>query len=219
MGRFFLVLLILAIMVALPFALWGEWIEGMLDQETLLADLREREGLAWLIGLALLILDIFLPIPSSMVMATLGILYGPVLGGLLSVVGVIIAGGTGYSLARCLGRPLARRLVGEETLVWGEAIFEQRGGWIVALSRWVPVLSEVVAMAAGLSGMPARHFAASLICGALPLGFSFAILGHLGAERPLWVFAVCLIIPAFLWGVAVIVFKSPGWTDRPSNTG
>lgn len=214
MGRFFLVLLVLAVMVALPFALWGEWLENMMDQDRMLAWFREQESVAWLIGIGLLILDIFLPIPSSVIMAALGILYGPVLGGLLSTTGVIMAGAVGYGVARWLGRPLALRMAGEKTLAWGEAIFGQRGGWIVALSRWVPVLSEVVAMAAGLASMPARGFTIALVCGAPPLGFAYAILGHLGADRPFWVFGACLLIPALLWGGAMLVFKNPASTGR-----
>jgi uncharacterized membrane protein YdjX (TVP38/TMEM64 family) len=214
MGRFFLVLLILAVMVALPFALWGEWLERMMDQDRMLAWFREQESVGWLIAIGLLNLDIFLPIPSSAIMAALGLLYGPVLGGLLSSIGIIMAGGLGYGVARWLGRPLALRLTGGKTLAWGEAIFGQRGGWIVALSRWVPVLSEVVAIAAGLAGMPGRGFTIALICGAVPLGFAYAILGHLGADEPVWVFGACLVIPALLWGVAVFVFKFPDAAGR-----
>jgi hypothetical protein len=45
---------------------------------------------------------------------------------------------------------------------------------------------------------PARYFAA-LACGAVPTGFVFATLGHLGADRPILTFLATTMLPMALW--------------------
>ena len=68
-------------------------------------------------------------------------------------------GGTlGYGLCRGFGRPLARRLLGPRDLEQGERLFARTGGWLVVLSRWLPIFPEVIACMAGLARMPLRTF-------------------------------------------------------------
>ena len=69
-------------------------------------------------------------------------------------------------------------LAGREDLEKGERIFgSEAGGFIVALSRWLPVMPEVVACMAGMSQMPFGRFLVALACGSVPLGFAFAGIG------------------------------------------
>ncbi|MCB1227904.1 MAG: VTT domain-containing protein, partial [Verrucomicrobiales bacterium] len=80
--------------------------------------------------------------------------------------------------------------------------FGRRGGWMVAVSRWLPVLPEAVACLAGLAGMQWRRFVLALTCGSLPVGFAFAAIGHLGQAQPGWAVALSALVPVVLWWAA-----------------
>lgn len=201
MGRTLLVLLALAIALALPFIFWGEHFEERLSGEGAAIWLESYGAYAWATGIGLLIADLVLPIPTTAVMAALGIVYGPLLGGAIASAGSVASGAIGYGIGRYLGRPVVLRLVGAAALAEGDRLFARAGGWFVALSRWLPIVSEVVACAAGLARMPRMIFAAALLCGSLPLGFVFAVIGAAGERQPLITLAVSALAPFLLWGL------------------
>ena len=132
-------------------------------------------------------------------MAALGIVYGPVLGGLIATAGSVSSGLIGYGVCRRYGRPVARWFGGEKVLADGETLFAKVGGWIVALSRWLPVFSEVIACVAGLARMAFTTFFVALLCGSVPLGFVFAAIGHAGQDRPVVTLAVSALLPIVFW--------------------
>jgi len=209
MARFFLVVLALAAAVILPFAIWGEGVEAALSQDAARSRLEGWGPWAWAAGAALLVADIALPIPTTVVMAALGMIYGPAWGGLAAAFGSALAGLTGYGLGRFAGRPAASALLGPGPLGEGEALFARAGGWLVALSRWMPVLPEVVSVTAGVARMSFPRLCAALVCGCLPMGFAFAAIGHLGAEAPMATLALSAVAPALLW-LAARRFLPPG---------
>src|SRR5690606_11434375 len=65
-------------------------------------------------GVGLLIADVFLPVPSSLVMIAHGALFGVVLGTGLSLFGSVGAALFGFALGRRGGRLLARLVTAEE---------------------------------------------------------------------------------------------------------
>ena len=197
--RLGLVFLALSAAVAVPFLLWGGQIEAALDRQLLIEWLAENRASAWLVAILLLVSDILLPIPNTIVMAALGVIYGPLLGGLVATAGTVFSGLAGYGLCRRFGRPLASRLVGPEDLARAERLFHRSGGWMVAASRWLPVLPEAIACMAGLARMPLPTFVVALFCGSAPLGFVIAGLGYAGAERPLVTLILCALLPLPLW--------------------
>src|SRR5262245_62240789 len=78
--------------------------------------LRQYEGWAWALGIALLWADLVLPVPQTAVIAALGIIYGTLLGGLLGSLGLITSGLLGYGLMLTSARRYVKRLVGAESL-------------------------------------------------------------------------------------------------------
>ena len=196
--------LLLALLVIIPFLIWGDGIEQALA--TLEASEWEHRfgAWAWAVGLLFLIADLVLPIPATAVMTVLGILYGPLLGGLLAATGSFLAGTIGYLACRAFGRPAATRILGEKDLESAETLFARFGGWFVALSRWLPVFPEVIACMAGLTRMPTVPFFIALACGSIPFGFAFAALGHAGVDRPEIAIGVSIILPPLLWAALQI---------------
>lgn len=162
---------------------------------------------AWAAGVSLLCADIVLPIPGTIVMSVLGFLYGPLLGGLVAAFGSVLSGLIAYTACRFAGRRAAEWIAGREQLARGEAWFQTgSAGWLVAVSRWTPVLPEAIACLAGLARMPFGSFVTALLCGSLPLGFAFAAIGHLGAEQhELLAVTMSAVLPLALYGLAAKV--------------
>ena len=189
----------LALLVVVPFLIWGGDFERVLSAEAAAARLQGFGAWAWAAGIALIVADLFLPVPATAVMSALGSIYGAVIGGLIAGGGSVLAGVTGYLLCRALGRSMAARILGAEGLVAGERLFRNSGAWLVVLSRWLPVFPEVVACMAGLTRMPPATFLVALACGSMPLGFAFAAVGGAGLMHPGLALAVSAAAPPLLW--------------------
>lgn len=200
--RLFLTSLALVAVFLLAYVLWGDRFEQLLAGERAVEHLRSYGALAPLAAIGLLIGDLLLPVPATAVLATLGILYGPVVGGLIGSVGTFLAGTAGYALCRALGRRAARFLLGERDLARSQRFFSVAGGWTVALSRWMIILPELVSCLAGLARMPARQYFLALACGTVPMSFTYATLGAAGSERPVLALTVSAAVPVLLWPVA-----------------
>ena len=149
--------------------------------------------------MGLLVAYLFLPIPATPVMSAAGFLYGTLVGGIISAAGSFAAGMAGYGLCRAFGRGIAVRLAGEQELTQHETLFHRSGPWLVAASRWLPLLPEVISCLAGLTRMPLRIFAVSLACGAVPMGFVFAAIGASGREQPGLALTLSVLVPPVLW--------------------
>lgn len=199
--RILLVFIALAVLFLIPFLLFGKDFEAWLTREGAKEWLEDFGTWAWAMALALLVGDLVLPVPASAVMAALGIVYGPVAGGLIGGGGSMLSGLIAYGICRAAGRKAALRLAGEKDLVRGEAFFARAGGWAVAFSRWLPLLPEVIACMAGLARMPFGRFSAALACGSIPMAVTFAALGHVGSEEPLLAVGLCAVIPLLCWAV------------------
>lgn len=201
MNKFWLVPAALVVLVVGPFLLWGEDLAGFLAPAAESGGYPGGARWMWLLAIGLLIADIFIPVPTTSIIAALGIVYGPVAGAGVAVVGTLLAAVAGYGLGRGLGRPIAARFVGE-SLPRGERLFARHGGWIVAASRWAPVLPEVISVVAGVSRMRFAAFVAAAFCGVVPLCAVFALVGHLGADRPVLTLVLSALAPLLLWRVA-----------------
>ncbi len=183
----------------IPFMIWGDALGTAFSVQGARAWMAGYGAGAGVAGITLLVADILLPIPSTLVMSALGLTYGPLVGGLYAATGSALAGLIAYGLSRWLGRPLALRLAGEAGLREGEGFFATGGAWLVACSRCIPILPEAVACLAGLNRMPFQTFLLAVLCGSLPMGFVFAAIGALGQDEPAWALALSVVVPALLW--------------------
>jgi uncharacterized membrane protein YdjX (TVP38/TMEM64 family) len=204
-----LLLLIFVILacILVPFGIWGAQFDATLGLEGARKWMEGYGSWAWLAGIVLLIADIVLPVPSTVVMSALGWMYGWWIGGLICAAGSMLSGIIAYAACRSIGRGAARWIADEEGLRRGEEVFEKCGGWLVALSRWMPVLPEAVACLAGISRMRRRVFLPALACGSVPTGFVFALIGDLGHSEPGWAIALSCIVPVILWLGAARMLK------------
>ena len=199
----------LAVVICIPFLIWGEWFERMFTGDALqqwLASWGYAWG--WLVAVILLVADLFLPVPGTAVMSGLGYVYGAWLGGFAAAAGTFLSGALAYGMCRRFGDRAAARLMGREGLEKGRRLFAGSGGGLfVAGSRCLPLLPEVVACMAGLTKMPAARFFTALACGSVPVGFIFAWIGAAGRESPGLAIGLSVLVPVVLYGLALLVMK------------
>lgn len=203
--RLLVIFLLLGLVFLVPFLLFGDRFAEHFSTKGAIEWLRGYGDWAWLAAVVLLLLDLVLPIPGTAVMTALGLIYGPVLGGLIGSAGSILSGAAAYGLCRSLGRSAALRIAGARDLDEGERLFSNVGGWAVAFSRWLPLLPEVVSCMAGLTRMPASSFFLALTCGTLPMAFTFATVGHVGLRSPALCLLLSALVPLLLWPIAARV--------------
>lgn len=206
--RIWIIPIVLLAAIIVPFLIWGEAFETLLSPEAMRSLLESHRAAAWLIGIALLVADLFLPIPSTVVMSALGWLYGPITGGVVASTGLFLSAQLAYQLSFRFGRPIAVRLAGEESLVTAAEWFTRRGGACIAVSRCLPVLSEAIACLAGLSRFPQWDFLLAALMGSLPAGFVFAFIGHHGHRNSAHAAALSAIIPILLWLTYRRIFRA-----------
>jgi uncharacterized membrane protein YdjX (TVP38/TMEM64 family) len=164
----------------------------------------------WLAVIGLLMSDLFLPIPATPVMSAAGYLFGPWIGGFVGSTGSVASGLLGYWLCRGFGRGFAAWLAGEKEMSEHETLFRRSGPWLVAASRWLPLLPEVVSCLAGLTLMPARTFTLALICGSVPMSFVYAAIGASGQDNPRLAIGLSVLVPPLLWAVVRFFLRRQG---------
>jgi len=205
--RLLLIFIVLAALVLLSFFILGDSLMNTFTQEGSIAWLNQYGTWAWVAAIALLLTDLVLPIPATIVMSALGYLYGPFIGGLISAVGSFLAGALGYWLCRLVGEKAALRLLGEKDYERGKKLSGGIGGWVIVLSRWLPVFPEVIACMAGLTRMSPGYFHAALACGSLPLGFTYAYIGYTGVTHPALAIGLSAGLPPLIWFVIRRIFR------------
>jgi uncharacterized membrane protein YdjX (TVP38/TMEM64 family) len=172
-----------------------------------LLTLRQYEGWAWAVGIALIWADLVLPIPQTAVIAALGLIYGTLLGGVLGTVGLITGGLLGYGLMLTSARRFAQRFAGQ-SLRKMEGLFDRRGAWAIVLTRSLPYsIPEAMVFLAGLAGMPMRKFTAALVVGSVPTAFAFAAIGDGWADQPILALAVSYVLPILLLPLALYLLR------------
>ena len=112
----------------------------------------QPDWLIALIGATLLLSDVFLPVPSSVVMlalgAHLGVVWGTIAGSLGGLCATLIAFGIGR-----INKRRVDRWVGEEETMRSHRMLERWGPVAMILSRPLPILAESTAFVAGTTTM------------------------------------------------------------------
>jgi uncharacterized membrane protein YdjX (TVP38/TMEM64 family) len=172
--------------------------------------LQKYDAWAWAVGITLIWVDLVLPVPQTVVIAALGIIYGTVLGGLLGSVGLVTGGLLGYVLMLTSARRMVKRFVGPRSLNTMENLFERTGTWAIVLSRSLPYsIPEAMVFLAGLAGMPLGRFTAGLAVGSVPTAFAFAAIGAGWADQPILALAVSYVLPILLLPIALFLMRRP----------
>ncbi len=117
------------------------------------------------------------PIPGEATGLLGGYLYGPVLGILLSTVGLTIGSFTAFSLSRAFGKPLTLRLVPAATLERFNYLLHHKGSFLIFLLFLLPGFpKDILCYILGLGPLTAFEFLSIASSGRL-LGTALLTLG------------------------------------------
>ncbi len=188
------------------FALSRGWIQPAMIQETVRA--AGTWGMVvYIVGVVVLEL---LWIPRAWGLVAGGMLFGPVVGGLLSIVADMIGAFLCYLLARSGGRdwveamvnrhPRAKRVV--------DLLARRRGGVTIAALRVMPVAHyTLVSYAAGLTGVRLLQFLVGNAVGLIPGAVIYPVVGNAALDPT---------SPTFLIGISILIvgFLASAWWAR-----
>jgi len=170
--------------------------------------LREYDDWAWLVGVVLIWADLILPVPQTVVVAALGMMYGAVLGGVLGSVALVTGGLLGYGLMLTSARRVLKRFVRTQSIQQMESLFDRAGAWAIVLTRSLPYsIPEAMVFMAGLARMPLRKFTVALAVGSVPTAFVFSAIGAGWANQPILALMVSYFVPVLLLPVALFLMR------------
>lgn len=139
--------------------------------------------------------DILLPVPSSIVMYTNGLVLGLFLGSMLSLMASLVSAGVGYYLGRFTN--------------WGKSkpnekaqyVIEKYGALSIIITRGIPILSETISFTSGYNKIKVKPFLLLNFIGYLPICMIYAFFGTLGQDSGLFLlsFVSSIIVSAIMW--------------------
>jgi len=156
--------------------------------------------LAASLGVSLLVADVVLPVPSSLVMVAHGALFGVVIGTLLSVLGSMGAALFGFAIGRRGGR-LLERLVTPAERARANAMLTRWGALAVVVTRPVPLLAETVAIVTGASTLGWGRMTLASFAGSLPPALLYALTGaaYANFQSVVLMFGATLLVAGSFW--------------------
>jgi uncharacterized membrane protein YdjX (TVP38/TMEM64 family) len=160
----------------------------------------ERGGpAAALVGVALLTVDVLLPVPSNVVMLANGALFGAVGGALLSLVGGMGAAVAAFGIGR-RGGQLLDRFVPPSERRRADRLLARWGAVAIVVSRPLPLLAETVVVLAGASPLGWARAMLAAFLGSLPQALLYALVGAtaIGLREGALTFALVVLIAAVL---------------------
>jgi uncharacterized membrane protein YdjX (TVP38/TMEM64 family) len=169
------------------------------------ADVMAERGIAAWVGVGLLVADIVLPVPSSVVMLGHGALFGVVPGAALSLLGRSGNAVVGVLIGRRVGNALGRRAAqrGGTMPGRGASLVSRWGLAAVVFTRPIPVLAESTLVGAAAMGLSAPAVVAAAIVGALPEAVLYAVAGNAAASSTngAFIFVGIVLLSGAAWAV------------------
>lgn len=197
-ARLTLVFAALVLVIIVPFLVWGEEIERLAPAMLSMADTRLLiAGL----GIVLLMIDVALPIPSSIISVMLCLLVGPALGALAITIGMSGGFACGYYLGRLLPKHSLRQWVGPQ--LW-DSVSRQAASsgviWIM-VSRPVPVLAEATSIISGSLGVPFKPAMLAALLTSAGVAGCYSAAAIIGLSNGgFWLaFAASISLAASMW--------------------
>lgn len=192
--------------VLVPFALWGGWLDAAAPQWLHVPNARVVLAV---IGIALLVADVLLPIPSSVVAMGLCLSLGPVWGASAVAAGCLLAFAAGYGLGRLLPEARLRAWIGPA--LWDRAREHARGNalWWIAAARPLPVFAEISSLMAGVFRLPPLLALVPAAAASAAVGALYGASVWLGQREPglAGLLVAMLALPTLLWCVHRVIVR------------
>jgi uncharacterized membrane protein YdjX (TVP38/TMEM64 family) len=196
--------LVLAALMAVLLAWWRPLYDFVADQEQIRAWVEQLGAWGPVAIVALETAQALLaPIPGQAIEAVSGYLYGPWLGLLFPMIGMVIGSTTIFLLARRFGRPLVIRLIGRMSMDRLDDLVRRGGAPFFFLIWLLPFAPDDLAcVAAGLTPMPTRQFLFLMIVGRMPgVAVSVWVGANAAQIQPVWwaILLACIAVAALVF--------------------
>lgn len=178
--RWLVIAALLLSIVGMPLIFREEFV-AVSDRVLAAADERPLAAAALIVGA--LTLDVFLPVPNGVTNTLAGAAFGFAVGTLVIWLGLMGGSLAGYAVGRWAARPLAKRFLGADDLDRAHQLAERIGPIALILSRPVPFLCELTAMAGGIAAMAFGRFALVMALANLGVAMLFAAIGAAAVEQ------------------------------------
>lgn len=208
----------LILAAALGWMLWSYFRQGAVfalvnsDTEGLVNFVR---GFGWAAGVMFTLIVtlevVVAPVPGLILYIAGGILFGPLLGGTLALLGNTIGAGICYKIAETVGRNWAEKQIDEKQRGRFKKFSEKYGGWAIFLLRINPLTSsDIFSYLAGLTRTRFLHFMLGTTLGLLPLVYVQAYMGENWVkDNPHLYLAALMLCMAY-----VVIFVYGIWRAR-----
>jgi uncharacterized membrane protein YdjX (TVP38/TMEM64 family) len=159
--------------------LFGDRLLALSDPDVLATIVRDAGPAAPVVFVLVQITQVVVaPIPSPAVALLGGFLFGPVIGSLLSVVGVTVGSALAFWLARRFGRAAVERFVPAGAIVRFDALTARRGQVGLFLAFLVPGFpDDALCFVGGLTAIPLRRLVAIAVLGRTPTILALSLVG------------------------------------------
>ena len=172
------------------------------DLEGIEAWARRAGGWAPLIMSGLMVLQAIspIPIPALLVTVTNSFLFGPLLGGLLSILSANVAAMVCFSIGRLFGERVVERLVSEKTKARIDQLAGVHGTRAVFVARLIPIVPfDGVSYLCGIGRVPAAPFFFATLLGQAPAAMLYSFLAQEAAagmkgERDPWLVTATIVL-------------------------
>lgn len=191
--------------VIVPFVIFGDTITRF--TQTWVQAAAQRPFATSAVLFALLVSDIVVPVPSSLVSTACGMTLGFFAGTVVSFLGMTVTSIVGYLLGR-YGSSWAKRFVGTAEFALMQRFYQRHGVWVLLALRPVPVMAEVSVVFSGLSRAPFSRVLAATSAGNLVVSAVYASIGVWGTLSDSFVSAFFASIAVAAIMLAVLRIKA-----------
>lgn len=218
MKRYALVATLIATLILVSFLV----VEAL--QIPLLTDptdqMMEGGWIAATIGGGLLLLDVFIPIPSSVIMILHGTIFGILGGFVLSLVASVGGAMIGWWVGN-KGGPLMDRFVSPAEKRQANDFIIRYGLLAIIISRLIPIIAETVAIMSGTTNLGWKRVLLATTIGSIPPALIYAIAGEATDDfaSGAIVTACVVLVAGVTWFVGRrYIGSAPGQEASPGTT-
>lgn len=211
--RWVILWILLIGMVLVPFFLFEQQFDAFAEYVT------RSDTSRWLVASAvfsLLALDVFLPVPSSIVSTASGVLLGFTIGTAVVWGGMMAGSLLGYAVGS-RGSGAARRLVGVDGIERAAQLVKRYGDLTIVLCRPVPVLAEASVVFAGVVRANYSRFLRLTATSNLGIAAGYAAVGAYSRRLDSYSFLIAFLGALLLPGVFILVSRATFGRERSDS--
>ena len=173
---------------------------------------------AAVLGVGLLVADQFVPVGSSVVMLSLGAIYGAAAGIALALLGRVGMAAVRFAVGR-RSEGLLARLVAPAEQECANNLLQRHGAVAILVSRPVPLLSETIVLLAGASKLGWGRAMLAALVGSAPEAVAYSLAGAIAPsyENAGVIWASFLLLAVGFWFAGRLIERRSEGESTPTS--